>query len=87
MPGRSLTEELERLEQSITLTLQGAPLDPVSAPFTANMTQKSTPTLARLIELLPPAYSQLSSSMRTTPRMCGKDQRFAGSRLCMPQLC
>lgn len=79
----SLMEELEKLEQSITLTLQGTRrnhgigigtwVHALADPF---HTQKSITTLARRTELLRRASSPSSTSTGSTRALCGKHQRY-----------
>lgn len=79
----SLMEELEKLEQSITLTLQGTRrshdigigtwMHALADPF---HTQKSITTLARRTESLRRASSPSSTSTGSTRALCGKHQRY-----------
>lgn len=68
----TLTEELEKLEQSITLTLQGMRLlTTFAAHLLTIFMQKSTITSAKPIELLPQASFPLLNSMQNIPGASG----------------
>ena len=74
----TLTEELEKLEQSITLTLQGKDFSPqIPRAILIIFVQKSTTISAALIALLLLASSQLSSSTQNIPKRSGKAPRLA----------
>ncbi|KAK5001321.1 DASH complex subunit ask1, partial [Cryomyces antarcticus] len=74
----TLTEELEKLEQSITLTLQGSALLPPQSDTYADPAafQRSTTISAKRIASLQPVSCQSSSSMLSTRRASGTGQRL-----------
>ncbi len=90
----TLTEELERLEQSITLTLQGKKLFAssssgarfsrlrISSPSLLltrlDNSKRSTIISARRTVLLPPVSCLLWSNTANIPNLSGRPQRFAG---------
>jgi hypothetical protein len=73
----TLTEELEKLEQSITLTLQGKDFSPqIPRAILIIFVQKLTTISAAPIVLLLLASSQLSSSTQNIPKRSGKAPRL-----------
>ena len=74
----TLTEELEKLEQSITLTLQGKDFSPqIPRAILIFFVQKSTTISAAPIALLLLASSQLLSSTQNIPKRSGRAPRLA----------
>jgi len=68
----SLTEELEKLEQSITLTLQGKVMVNKHSDKILIIPQRSTRTSARLTESSLQAFCPVSSSTQSIPAMSGR---------------
>ena len=79
-PQRSLSlpEELEKLEQSITLTLQGLPPDSIEINMYVDQCapQKSTTTSAVPTRPSRRQSCPSSSNMRSTRRLYGKAPRY-----------
>lgn len=78
----TLTEELEKLEQSITLTLQGARTDLQYTPFMIAQKKANNMNFQKLIAISPeltgsslPASYQSSSSTQNTRKMSGKEPK------------
>lgn len=75
----SLTEELEKLEQSITLTLQGELAIMRSRSVRLMIGQKSITTSVEHIGLSPPVSYPLLNNTQNTPRQFGKAQSSGNS--------
>jgi hypothetical protein len=82
----TITEELERLEQSITLTLQGNRDNFSACASPIDELQKSTIISAGRIGLSPLASYRLSNSMPLTLKRFGKVQDFGNSSLNRAQM-